>query len=148
MCHWPECHYDYVIVPNMNMTLMIRPNCEKNVKKFKLFLLTKLLKIQLLPHLGFKVTKSPPRNPKHQGVSSNTKRLPQFPDKIVFDLIEFSMTKLFNNSSMLSLKITKPPQYTFTLQKISNSRYFQWHQEHSKGCYGLGQTKQTTLLNI
>jgi hypothetical protein len=67
---------------------------------------------------------------------------------MVFYLIEFSMTKLFNNSSMVSLKITKPPQYTFTLQKISNSRYFQWHQEHSKGCYGLGQTKQTTLLNI
>lgn len=35
VCHYPFCEQDYVIVPSVNMNLMIEPDCEILIVKFK-----------------------------------------------------------------------------------------------------------------
>jgi hypothetical protein len=58
----------------MNMALMIKPYLEKNDLDFKSISYDKNdSKFNISFTLCLKITKSPPRNPTHQGLSNNTK---------------------------------------------------------------------------
>jgi len=65
MCYWPKCENDL--------------NLEKKKKRLRLiFSNENYSKFNISFTLGLKITKSPPRNPTHQGLSNNSKSLPHF----------------------------------------------------------------------
>jgi hypothetical protein len=58
---------------------MIKLNLKKYFKNFELIYRNEnYSKFNISPILGLNFTKSPPRNPTNQGLSKNTKILPQF----------------------------------------------------------------------
>jgi hypothetical protein len=80
MCHWYKHEHEYVIAPSVNRTLMIEPNCEKDILNFKLISFDEnYSKLNISLTFGpKKFTKSFPRNPIHRGLCNHIKNLPQF----------------------------------------------------------------------
>ncbi len=73
---WPKCEQD----------LKIEFNCEKTILSFKLIFNKNIyLKFNISPTIGFKIKKLIPRNLGHEGLSNNTKSLPQFIKKFNFN---------------------------------------------------------------
>jgi hypothetical protein len=74
---------------------MIDPNSEFFILNFKLIFHDKTdSKFNISPALGLRVKTSPPKNPTYQGLSSITKRLPQFSLKY-FILFYFIFQRIF-----------------------------------------------------
>jgi hypothetical protein len=97
------------------------------VKKIIKIKISKFLVIKITQNsiyvltLGLKIIKLPSMNPRHQGLSKNTKTLyPNFPKNCNFDFVEISLKVLFNNTCILGLNITKSPWCTSTHQGPSN----------------------------
>jgi hypothetical protein len=75
----PSVNTTMIIFSSVNKTLMIDPNFEIFILNFKLIFHDKYdSKFNISPTLGLRVKKSPPKIPTYQGLSSITKRLPQF----------------------------------------------------------------------
>jgi hypothetical protein len=65
------------------------------------FIMTKLLKIQYLPHLSVKITKLHPKNLTHQELSNITNFFPHLSLKYLVLILLIFLTKLFNIQKML-----------------------------------------------
>jgi hypothetical protein len=86
ICHWPKCELVTKLFIFFKIIFFV---IQLN------FQWQKLLKIQYLPHLKSKISKSPSLNPTHQGFSNNTKSAPKLLYKF-FYLNNFPIQQLFN----------------------------------------------------
>jgi len=103
----------------VNMTLMIKLNCEKIVLNFKLIILTKITQSSISPpNLGPKFMKLSLKNLTHWGLFNNNKCSPQLSKIILLNF--FEKNSIIDNSCIVVLNISKPPHCTLTHQGLSN----------------------------
>jgi hypothetical protein len=129
---WPKCEHDYETTSIVNRTLMIRVQLWKLILQFLLISrVENYSKFNIYLTLGLRIRKPPPWNPTNHELSNSTKSLPYF---ILFYFILLfgkflgQNCSIFNNSCVVGLNTTKPPQCTHHTHWA-----FQQYQEHSGG---------------
>ncbi len=97
LCHWPKCECNYISAPNVNRTLIVEPNYEKTILKFKLISSDENdPKFNISLTLGLKLQNHLQEISPVEGLSKLPRACPNFSKEISFDFVLFSLKKLFN----------------------------------------------------
>jgi hypothetical protein len=113
---WPKCEQDYGTISIVNWILMIRAQLLELILHFLLiYCVENYSEFNIYPTLGLKIMKPPPWNPASHELSNSTKSLPNFVYFILL-FVKFlgQNCSIFNNSCVVGLNTTKPPQCTHT----------------------------------